>query len=471
MSISPPSSPHARFIEPALRDRLISSLQRQFEQQIGSDEVEDAYGHMLEQLSKMPLEKVSSIKNPATWMFVGMRNEIDERLSRHSASNVHFGDLADSDVLDEVLSDNDDLVSGSVIGRETAGERLALVAELVWLKFTGTDGQIAARVLLEEAKPHAVAAELGLDPAHVQIVAHKAQQERRLLERKLKENPEFRCWRLRKHMSTYYAEGEVSLALRAHWVTCAKCRAARRVVRVHTYAALSPLLTGAAAATGGGGVLARILHHATHPRRTARRLLRPAAHAGAKTGASSSQAATIGATVTSKAAVVAAVAAVGTSAAGAATVAVVQHFSHRPPARAISHHRSVPTLTPSNPAPASASSPELLRASSEPRHAHQSVKRVAKHSKRRVKPKHKLRHQARKVTSNVVAAAPAPAPTTPAPAPAPTTTPVAPVTTTTQAAPVATTPPAPPATPTSTATSPSTGGSVRNPSYSTPNAP
>ncbi|MGH2909266.1 MAG: hypothetical protein ACRDK8_08225, partial [Solirubrobacteraceae bacterium] len=287
MSVAPPSSPYARFMEPSLRDRLVGSLQRRFGQRAGSDEVEDAYGHMLEQLSKMPVDEVEAVKNPATWMFVGMRNRLEDRLRLRSASNVHFGDLADGNVFDEVLSDDDDVVAGSVIGREAAGERLAQVAELVWLKFTGADGQIAARVLLEEAKPQALAAELGLDPAYVSTVAHKAHQERRLLERKLKDDPEFRCWRLRKHTSNYYASGEVSLALRAHWVTCSKCRAAQRVVREHTYAALNPLLPGTAVATGGGGLLARLPHHAAQPGRAARRLLRPAGNAGAKAGASS----------------------------------------------------------------------------------------------------------------------------------------------------------------------------------------
>ena len=359
MSIAPPTSPYERFMEPSLRDRVVGSLQRRFGQRVGSDEVEDAYGHMLEKLSKMPVADVEAVENPASWMFVGMRNRLEDRLRLHSASNVHFGDLADANVLEDVLSDDDDVVAGSVIGREAAGERLAQVAELVWLKFTGADGQIAARILLEEAKPQAVATELGLDPAYVSTVAHKAHQERRLLERKVKENPEFRCWRLRKHTSTYYASGEVSLALRAHWITCPKCRGAQRLVRERTYAALAPLLPGAVLATRGGGLLTRLLHHGAQPARTTRRFLRPAGHAGAKAGASSTQLGTLGATVTSKVAMVATVAIIGTSAAGATTVAAVRHFTHHATRRALTHPRPASrSLTPTNaPATTPAASP------------------------------------------------------------------------------------------------------------------
>ncbi|HLI61037.1 MAG TPA: hypothetical protein VKV21_15350 [Solirubrobacteraceae bacterium] len=66
-----------------------------------------------------------------------------------------------------------------------------------------------------------------------------------MLERKLKENPEFRCWRLRKHTSNYDATGEASRALQAHSWICPKCRAAKRGVQEQTYAALNPLLPGA----------------------------------------------------------------------------------------------------------------------------------------------------------------------------------------------------------------------------------
>jgi hypothetical protein len=460
MSVAPPTSPYQRFMEPSLRDRLVTSLQNRFAQRAGSDEVEDAYGHMLEKLSKMPIAEVEAVENPGTWMFVGMRHRLEDRLRLHSASNVHFGDLADGEGLEGVLSDDDDVVAGAVIGRETASERLAQVAELVWLKFTGADGQIAARILLEEEKPQAVATELGLDPAYVSTVAHKAHQERRLLERKIKENPEFRCWRLRKHTSAYYASGEVSLALRAHWITCPKCRGAERVVRERTYAALAPMLPAAALATRGGGLLTRFLHHAAHPGRATRRLLRPAGHAGAKAGASSTQLGTIGATVTSKVAVVATVAVIGTSAAGATTIAAVRHFTHHAARRALTHTRPARAATPVT--PAATPTPALPRTASQAQNVVKKAKHVVKHAE---KAKHVARAKRRhhrvtaRVTKDVVAAAPAVAQTAPAP---PATTAAAPAPTTTQA---------PPVTHTTAPTSPSSSGSVSNPSYATPNAP
>jgi hypothetical protein len=464
MSITPLTNPFERFMDQALRDRVIGSLQRQYGQSVGSDEVEDAYGTMLEKLSKMPVAEVEAIENPSTWMFVGMRSRLQERLRLHSADTVRFGDLPDADVLEGVLSDDDDVVAGSVIGRETAGERLAQVAELVWLKFTGADGQIAARILLEEEKPKAVAAELGLDPKYVHSVAHKAHQERRLLERKLKEDPEFRCWRLRKHTSNYYASGEVSLALRAHWVTCFKCRGAQRVVRDTTYRALAPLLPVSALAIRGG-LLARFLHHSTHPVRTTRRLVRPAGHAGAKAGASSTQLGTVGATVTSKVAVVATVAVIGTSAAGATTIAAVRHFTHHATRRALTHHRPANAAVPaaaSSPAPTPTALPQTA---SQPqtvvRHAKQHVsKRAKKHVARAKRRRHRVTTH---VTKDVATAAPAVTQTATAPAPAPT-----PAPTTTAAAPAPTTPPV---THTTAPTSPSSSGSVSNPSYATPNAP
>lgn len=361
MTLAVSRNPYERFTNPSVRNKIVGSVQHRFARSVGSDEIEDAYGHMLEQLSKMPVADVEAIVNEEVWLFVGMRNRLSDRLRLRSASDVHFADLEDADVLD-VLGDAEDVVTGSVIGREAAAERLAEVAELVWLKFTGADGQIAARILLEDAKPSAVAAELGLDPAHVSVVAHKAHQERRLLERKLKENPEFRCWRLRKHMTTYYSTGEISLALRAHWITCPKCRAAERVVRERTYAALAPLLPGAAITAGGGGALARVLRHATRP---ARRLLRPGGQVGAKAGASSTQAVSFGATVTTKAAVIATAAVLGTTAAGAGALVVVRHFSRQ-------HPRSTTTRTiaplvvtpPTSPAPsrAAATSTSLTKA-------------------------------------------------------------------------------------------------------------
>ena len=457
MTLAKRSSPYERFMDPADRDRLVSSLQRRFNKRIGSDEVEDAYSHMLERLTKMPIADVEAIKNPAVWMFVGMRNRLDDRLRLHGASNVHFRDFPDANVLDDVLSDGDDVVAGSVIGREAASERLAHVAELVWLKFTGTDGQIAARILLEEAKPQAVAAELGLDPAHVSTVAHKAHQERRLLERKVKENPEFRCWRLRKHMSAYYSTGEVSLALRAHWITCAKCRAADRVVEKHTRAALAPFLPGGALATAGGGLLSRLLGQAKRPGRAARRLLRPAGHAGANAGASSTQVATIGASVTTKAAVIATAAVIGTGAVGAtAAVAVIHHLSRRTtphgsihaPARRVVEHASV--ASPARTVASNSAPVEPLKSV-----AHVTRARHVARAKRakRAKP---ARHR---VSARVATATPAVTHTT------------APPPTTTAAPQVTTPPPAPPVTHTSAAPSSPASGSVSNPSYSTPSAP
>jgi hypothetical protein len=459
MAIAPPASAYERFMEPSLRDRVVGSLQRRFGQRIGSDEVEDAYGHMLEKLSKMPLAEVNAIENPAAWMLVGMRNRLEDRLRLHSARNVHFGDLADATVIEDVLSDDDDVVAGSVIGRETAGERLAQVAELVWLKFAGADGQIAARILLEEAKPQAVAAELGLDPAYVSTVAHKAHQERRLLERKLKENPEFRCWRLRKHTSNYYASGEVSLALRAHWITCSKCRGAQRVVRERTYAALAPLLPAAAVATRGGGLLTRFLHHAAHPARSTRRLLRPAGHAGAKAGASSTQLGTVGATVTSKMAVVAAVAVVGTSAAGATTIAAVRHFTHHATRRALTHTRPAHAALPPPASPLATTPPALARTGSQTHNVVRHPKHLARHAKHVARARRRRHRAATHLTKDVAAAAPAVTQTATTP---PTTTAAAPPPTTTQAPPVTHTTGSPP---------PPSSGSVSNPSYSTPNAP
>jgi hypothetical protein len=457
MRLARATNPYERFMDPADRDRLVSSLQRRFNKRVGSDEVEDAYGHMLERLTKMPVADVEAIENPAVWMFVGMRNRLGDRLRLHSASNVHFGDLPDVNVLDDVLSDGDDVVAGSVIGREAAGEKLAHVAELVWLKFTGTDGQVAARILLEEAKPQAVAAELGLDPAHVSAVAHKAHQERRLLERKVKENPEFRCWRLRKHMSNYYSTGEVSLALRAHWITCAKCRGAERAVQKHTHAALAPFLPGGALATAGGAsLLTRLLGHAARPARAARRLLRPAGHAGAKAGASSTQVATIGASVTSKAAVIAAAAVVGTGAVGAtAAVAVLHHFSHRaaprpivhtPPRRAVEH---APASPPASAAATPATTSTPLK----------SIRHVTR-ARHITHPRHVRRAKA----------APHPASARIAVASPPVTHTTAPPPTTTAAPPVNTSPP-PPLTHTAPPTSSPPSGAVSNPSYATPNAP
>ncbi|HEX4087490.1 MAG TPA: hypothetical protein VHZ33_02175, partial [Trebonia sp.] len=364
--------------------------------------------------------------------------------------------------LEGVLSDDDDVVAGAVIGRETASERLAQVAELVWLKFTGADGQIAARILLEEEKPQAVAAELGLDPAYVSSVAHKAHQERRLLERKIKENPEFRCWRLRKHTSAYYANGDVSLALRAHWITCPKCRGAERVVRERTYAALAPMLPAAALATRGGGLLTRFLHHAAHPAPATRRLLRPAGHAGAKAGASSTQLGTIGATVTSKVAVIATVAVIGTSAAGATTVAAVRHFTHHATRRALTHTRPARAATPAPVTPATTPTAALPRTASQAQSVVKKAKPVVKHVKKAkhvARPKRRHHRVTARVTKDVVAAAPTVTQTAPA---APTTTAPAPAPTTTQA---------PPVTHTTAPTSPSSSGSVSNPSYATPNAP
>lgn len=457
MRLANPSSPYERFMDPADRDRLVSSLQRRFNKRVGSDEVEDAYSHVLERLTKMPIADVEAIKNPAVWMFVGMRNRLDDRLRLHSASNVHFGDLPDMNVLDDVLSDGDDVVAGSVIGREAASERLAHVAELVWLKFTGTDGQIAARILLEEAKPQAVAAELGLDPAHVSTVAHKAHQERRLLERKVKENPEFRCWRLRKHMSAYYSTGEVSLALRAHWITCAKCRAADRVVEKHTRAALAPFLPGGALATAGGGLLSRLLGQAKRPCRAAKRLLRRTGHAGAKAGASSTQIATVSASVTTKAAVIATAAVIGTGAVGAtAAVAVIHHFSrHTRPHLVVNHTSSRPAAehpTVAAPAPTLASTATPIKPAKPVAHV-----TPARHVTRpkRVKHTKPKRHH----LSARIAAQPTVTHTT------------APPPTTSAAPPVSTPPPAPPVTHTTAAPSPPAGGAVSNPSYSTPSAP
>ncbi|MGH2896387.1 MAG: hypothetical protein ACRDPM_24395, partial [Solirubrobacteraceae bacterium] len=449
------------FMEPSLRERGVGTLQRRVGQILRSHEVEDAYGHMLEKLSKMPVAEVEAIENPSTWMFVGMRNRLQERLRLHSANNVHFGDLGDASVLEDVLSDDDVVVAGAVIGRETASERLAQVAELVWLKFTGADGQIAARILLEEAKPQTVAAELGLDPAYVSTVAHKAHQERRLLERKIKENPEFRCWRLRKHTSNYYANGEVSLALRAHWITCAKCRGAQHALREHTYAALAPMQPAAALAARGGGLLAQFLHHAAHPARTTRRLLRPAGHAGAKAGASSTQLGTVGATVTSKVAVVAAVAVVGTSAAGATTIAAVRHFTHHATPRAVTHTRPAHAAVPAPGTAPATTAAALPRTASQAHSVVTHAKHAVKHAKHvtHAKRRHRRRHTTH-VTKDVVTAAPVVTQTTPTPTP-----------TTIAAAPAPTTTQAPPATHTTAPTSPSSSGSVSNPSYATPNAP
>ena len=458
MTLARPSSPYERFMDPADRDRLVSSLQRRFNKRVGSDEVEDAYSHMLERLTKMPVADVEAIQNPAVWMFVGMRNRLDDRLRLHSASNVHFGDLPDANVIEDVLSDGGDVVAGSVIGREAASERLAQVAELVWLKFTGTDGQIAARILLEEAKPQAVAAELGLDPAHVSTVAHKAHQERRLLERKVKEDPEFRCWRLRKHMSAYFSTGEVSLALRAHWITCAKCRAADRVVEKHTRAALAPFLPGGALATAGGGLLSRLLGQAKRPVRAAKRLLRPAGHAGAKAGASSTQVMTVGASVTTKAAVIATAAVIGTGAVGAtAAVAVIHHFSHHTTPRPAVVHASYRPAAVQAPVAAPA---RTLAPTATPIESVKSVAHITpvRHRARPKRVKH-FKPKRHHLSARIATVSPPVTHTTATPTP------------TAAPPPVTTPPPAPPVTHTSAAPSSPASGAVSNPSYSTPSAP
>lgn len=448
-------------MDSAARDRIVSSLQRQYGSRVGSDEVEDAYGHMLERLAKMEATEIDAIDNPTTWLFVGMRNRLNERLRLRSSSEVRFDDLEGIDVLDDVLSDDDDVVVGSLLGREAAQDRLADVAELVWTKFTGTDAQIAARILLEEEKPQAVAAELGLDPAHVSKVAHLAHQAHRLLEKKVKENPEFRCWRLRKHMTAYFDTGEVSLALRAHWHTCAKCKAAERAAQQHTRNVLAPFLPAGAMLAGGGGVFSHLLHHATAPARAARRLVRPLTQSGAKAGASSSQLTSIGATVTAKTAVIATTAVLATGAAAATTVVAVKHFSHHTPAPAVrtytapavTHAPVKPTVT----HPVTTTTP------------HKPAKHV---TKRASKPKkHHVKKKRRHVATHTTVTPPPAVQTTPATTPV-VTTPVVttPATSTTTVAPTTTATP-PPATHTTTSASSSSNGQVTNPSYQTPSAP
>jgi hypothetical protein len=172
-------------------------------------------------------------------------------------------------------------------------------------------------------------AELGLDKAYVVSLANKANQAQRLLEEKVKEDPEFRCWRLRKHMTTYYKTGEVSLALRAHWMTCGKCKAAERRTQEHTHRVLAPFLPIAAAPAGLLGLLRHAAHHVLHPVRSLRRAIRPAAQLGGKTAAGSTQMSGIAGAVTSKVAVVAVAAAV--AAGGASAVVVVHHLvAHHP---------------------------------------------------------------------------------------------------------------------------------------------
>jgi hypothetical protein len=229
-------------------------------------------------------------------------------------------------------------------------------------------------------------------------------------------------------------------------------------VRKHTYAALNPLLPGAAVASGGGGELARLLHHAARPARAARRL--PSGHAGANAGASSTQLGAVGATVTSKAAVVATVAIIGTSAAGAATVAVVRHIAHHATPRVLTHARPVHPAAPSTVATPPAT--KLLAPARTAPHRDGVVnhaRRVVKHTKPVARTKRKRHHASKHVTKDVVTAAPPATQTATTSA------------TTTQAPLVTQTTQAPPVTHTPTPSSPSSNGSVTNPSYSTPNAP
>ena len=458
MSIAHPSNPFQRFMDPGDRERIVSSLQRQYQNRVGSDEVEDAYSHMLERLASMSAAEADAIETPATWLYVGMRNRINERLRLRDSSTVHFGDLTDVNNLDDVISDNDDVVVGSLLGREAATERVARVAEFVWSRFTGTDGQIAARVLIEEQKPQSIAAELGLDPAHVVAVAHQVHKESRQLEKKIQADPEFRCYRLRKHVRSYYETGEVSLALRAHWLTCSKCKAADRAVKEHTYSVLAPFLPIAAAPAGLFGLLRRIGHHATHPLHSLRRAVRPAAQLGGKTAAGSTQVSSVAGAITTKAAAIAVTAVVATGGAAAGAVAVVHHIQRRalvapvittPKAPAIVHHVAPVTTTTVRKAPVVHHAPKTK-------------------PKRKHKPVHK-RKAAHVVTHTTVTVSPPPATTT--------ATTIAPPVTTTTTATTTTTPPAtttPAKTTTTTTTTTTTASSqsgVTNPSYQTPQAP
>jgi DNA-directed RNA polymerase specialized sigma24 family protein len=467
MSIAHPSNPYERFMKTDDRERIVASLQRQYQSRVGSDEVDDAYSYMLERLSNMPTEEVDAIENPATWLFVGMRNRINDYLRLHSANNVHFGDLADIDTLDDVLEHNDDVVVGSLLGREAATERFAQVAEYVWSRFTGTDGQIAARVLIEEQKPQAIAAELGLDPAHVVAIAHQVNKERRQLEKRIQADPEFRCHRLRKHVRSYYETGEISLALRAHWLTCSKCKTADRAVQEHTYSVLAPFLPIAAVPAGLFGVLHRLGHHATHPVQMLRRGVRPAAQLGGKTAAGSTQVSGVAGAISTKAAAIAVTAVVATSGAAASVVVVAHHHHHKPrvtvapPApkpQAVVHTTPAVTTTTAHEAP-------VVHHAPKPKH--------------KLKPKHK-RHVAHVVTHTTVAVTPPPPVVTTTVTPPATTATTPPVTTT--APPVTTTTPAvtkttpavtktTPAVTKTIATTTTTQSGVTNPSYQTPQAP
>ncbi len=459
MSIFDPTSPYERFMDPADRERLITSLQRQF-RSVSSDEIEDSHSDMLERLTRMSAEQVAEIENPATWMYVGMRNRLIERLRLRRSSDVHFGDLTDVDVLGDILSDDDDSVVGSLVGRETVDERVAEIAEIVWLKFTGDDGQIAARLLLEKEGPHAVASEMGLELSYVQKVAKKAYEEIRILERKVAQDPEFRCWRLRKHMNAYYSTGEVSLALQAHWITCPKCKAAKRTAQEHTRRVLAPFLPAAAAPAGLLGFLRHSAHHALHPARSVRRLVRPAAQLGGKT-ATGTQVSGVAGAISTKAAVVAVAAVV--TAGGASAVVVTQHTSKH-------HQQPVVTTTSAayKPAPSSTLAPittatTATRTTNAPRH------RPVKHKPRTKRKHHRARRHAHVATTTTRSTITTPAPpvTTPAVAPTPVTAPPA---TTATPAPATTTSTPPAKTTVSSPSSPS-GGQVTNPSYQTPSAP
>lgn len=465
MSISDRTNPYERFMDPGDRERLITSLQRQFKS-VSSDEIEDSHSDMLERLTRMTAEQVEEIDNPATWMYVGMRSRLVERLRLRRSTEVQFGDLTEVDILGDLLSDEDDSVVGTLIGRETVDERVAEIAEIVWLKFEGQDAQIAARLLLEKEGPNAVASELGLDLKYVQKVAKKAYEELRILEDKVGQNPEFRCWRLRKHKATYLATGKASIALEAHWLGCPKCKAAKRTVREHTHRVLAPFLPMAAAPAGLLSILRHPAHHALHPVRSLRRAIRPAAHLGGKTAAGSTQVSSVAGVVTSKVAVVAVTAAV--AAGGAGAVAVVHHFTahHRAPVRKTT---PVVTTTPSVVHHVS-STPTITTPARTTTVVHHTPKHKAK-----PKPKHKRkRRAAHHVTRTTTTTTPPPAavtsPATTTAAPPVTTTPAAtttPAVTTTAAA---TTTAAPPAK-TTASSSASSQGQVTNPSYQTPSAP
>ena len=454
MTVANPTNPYERFMDPDDRRRIFSALIQSFGDSLGSAEFDEVHSAMLERLAGMAVEEVEAIENPATWMYVGMRNLLRNRLRDTHGQARTFAALSESDTELVESSGTDDVVLGSLVGREAVAEELARVAELVWLKFDGQNGQIAARALIDGQGPDQIAAELGLDYADVRAITHKAHQEQRLLEKALKANPEFRCWRLRKHMTAYYETGEVSLALRAHWVYCAKCGSARRLVEEHTYAALAPLLPVAAAPAGVLCFLHHAARHATHPLRALRRAVRPAAQLGGKSAAGSTQVSGVAGVVGTKAAAITVAAVVAAGGAATGAVAIAHHFAHHKPV--------APPPVVTRPVVAS----PVTTPATTPTHTatvvHHTTKPKAKPKpKHRHKPTHKRRVRKVAHTATTTVAAAPPVTTTVAAAPP----------TTTSTPPAPTTAATPPPATTTTASNTATSGHLSNPSYQTPSAP